>query len=46
MDTSEQEAFFVRKSGPFDNLALLKLWTESTPRAIYPTRKIGTLNEG
>jgi dienelactone hydrolase len=30
----------------FDNLTLLKLWTESTPQAIFPARKIGQLKEG
>lgn len=30
----------------FDNLTLLKFWTENTPQTIFPTRKIGFLREG
>lgn len=46
LDSSEQEAFFLRKIGPFDNLTLLKLWVEVTPKTIFPERKIGALREG
>ena len=30
----------------FSNLELLKMWCENTPRAIFPRRKIGRLQEG
>ena len=30
----------------FDNLTLLKLWCETTARAIFPKRKIGHLKKG
>jgi imidazolonepropionase-like amidohydrolase len=29
----------------FDNLTLLKVWTEANPEAIFPERKIGRLQE-
>jgi predicted amidohydrolase YtcJ len=32
--------------GAFDKLTLLKMWTETTPRVIFPKRKIGLLREG
>lgn len=31
---------------PNDNLALLKMWSETTPRTIFPNRKIGALSDG
>ncbi|HVQ36814.1 MAG TPA: amidohydrolase family protein [Pyrinomonadaceae bacterium] len=30
----------------FDNLTLLKIWTEDTPAEIFPARKIGHLKDG
>ena len=30
----------------FENLTLLKMWTETTAKTIFPQRKIGALNEG
>lgn len=30
----------------FDNLALLKIWCESTPQTIFPKRKLGQIKEG
>lgn len=30
----------------FDNLTLLKLWCEDTPKAIFPDRRIGRFREG
>jgi imidazolonepropionase-like amidohydrolase len=45
-DTSILEADHLLSLGIFDRLALLKLWTESTPRAIFPQRRIGFLREG
>jgi imidazolonepropionase-like amidohydrolase len=36
----------IEPLGAFDNLILLKMWTEATPRAIFPGRKIGRLGDG
>ncbi len=44
--TSVYEAEYLQTLGVFDNLALLKLWCETTPLAIFPKRKIGHLKEG
>jgi imidazolonepropionase-like amidohydrolase len=30
----------------FDNLTLLKMWAEATPKSIFPNRRIGALSEG
>lgn len=44
--TSVPELMNLRDLGVFDNLTLLKMWCEETPRAIFPGRKIGRLEEG
>ncbi|MCC6139623.1 MAG: hypothetical protein IT389_03285 [Nitrospira sp.] len=44
--TSFAEAWHLHELGIFDNLALLKLWCEQTPQAIFPGRRIGRLQEG
>ena len=44
--TVREEAENLRRLGVFDNLTLLKIWTEATPRAIFPSRKIGSLADG
>jgi hypothetical protein len=44
-DSSIIEAEYLQKLGVFDNLTLLKLWTETTAKTIFPQRKIGALNE-
>jgi imidazolonepropionase-like amidohydrolase len=36
----------VRRLGVFDDATLLKMLTETTPRAIFPSRKIGSLAAG
>jgi hypothetical protein len=36
----------ARRVGVWDNLGLLKLWSEATPRAIFPGRQIGALADG
>jgi imidazolonepropionase-like amidohydrolase len=46
MDTSVLEAEQLATLGVFDNLALLKMWSETTPRAIFPGRRIGSLADG
>jgi len=40
------EVNFLRETGVFSNLELLKMWSETTPRVIFPHRKIGALKEG
>jgi imidazolonepropionase-like amidohydrolase len=46
MDTSVLELEQLAALGVWDNLGLLKLWSEATPRAIYPGRRIGALADG
>gem|GEM_PF-195155 len=45
-DTSVGEAMYLHSLGVLDNLALLKLWSEVTPQAIFPERALGCLQEG
>ena len=45
-DTSVEEALYVREIGVLDSLAVLKMWVEATPATIFPTRRIGYLQEG
>ncbi len=45
-DTSKKEALLLHKLGVFTNLELLKMWSENSPKTIFPGRKIGTLEEG
>jgi amidohydrolase family protein len=45
-DSSLREFEYIQKLGVFDNLTLLKMWTETTPKTIFPKRKIGALKEG
>lgn len=44
--TAQAELLYLNSLGVFDNRTLLRLLTESTPRAIFPNRKIGELREG
>ncbi len=44
--TSLVEALNLQKLGAFDNRTLLKMWCETTARAIFPKRKIGLLRSG
>jgi hypothetical protein len=44
--TSVDEAMYLHKIGAFDNLTLLKYWSETTAHAIFPERHIGRLAEG
>lgn len=46
MDSSANEFKVLRELGVFDNLTMLKLWSETTPRTIFPNRKIGAFMEG
>ena len=45
-DSSVLEASHLQSLGVLDNLTVLKMWTEATPRAIFPNRRIGYLREG
>lgn len=45
-DTSVGEAFLLYELGIFTAEELLKMWCETTPRSIFPGRKIGRLEEG
>jgi imidazolonepropionase-like amidohydrolase len=45
-DTSVAEARHLASLGVYTNLEVLKLWTETTPRAIFPGRLIGKLEDG
>ena len=45
-DNSSREVSYVRELGVFTDMELLRLWSESTPRAIFPKRKVGCLEEG
>ncbi|HKH94667.1 MAG TPA: hypothetical protein VKA54_22865 [Gemmatimonadaceae bacterium] len=46
MDTSVLEFEQLATLGVWDNLGLLRMWSEATPRAIFPDRKIGSLADG
>jgi imidazolonepropionase-like amidohydrolase len=46
MDTSALEFEQLAALGVWDNLGLLKLWSEAAPRAIFPGRQIGALADG
>ncbi len=45
-DTSHGEIEYLRGLKVFDDLTLLKIWTETTPQTIFPDRKIGSLQDG
>ena len=45
-DTSVKEIEYLRGLKVFDDLTLLKMWTETTPQSIFPERKIGALDDG
>ena len=44
--TALREAMYLHAYDIFDDRTLLKLWAETTPRAIFPDRKIGSLQPG
>ena len=45
-DTSVREALYLATLGVLDHAALLRSWSETTPRAIFPDRQIGRLAPG
>jgi cyclophilin family peptidyl-prolyl cis-trans isomerase len=44
--TSAAEAFGLRGTGVYTDTTLLRMWSMATPRAIFPSRKIGALDSG
>ena len=40
------EIQFLKETDLFSNLDLLKMWSETTPKLIFPQRRIGALQEG
>ncbi|HEX2120910.1 MAG TPA: amidohydrolase family protein, partial [Thermoanaerobaculia bacterium] len=44
--TAQDEALFLHANKLAGNLALLRMWSENTPRTIFPHRKIGALRDG
>jgi imidazolonepropionase-like amidohydrolase len=45
-DDSVRETQYLLALGVLDPLSLLRLWSESTPRAIFPQRRVGCLEDG
>jgi imidazolonepropionase-like amidohydrolase len=45
-ETSVQEALYLQELGVFDPAELLRIWTETTARTIFPTRRLGRLEPG
>lgn len=46
MDTSVEEAMYLKSLNVFDNAELLKMWSVTAAQTIFPHRKIGHLREG
>jgi imidazolonepropionase-like amidohydrolase len=44
--TAATEAAALKRSGIFSNLELLRIWSVTTPQAIFPKRKLGVLEPG
>lgn len=44
--TSASEVFGLRPTRVFSDTALLRMWSMTTPRSIFPGRKIGSLDVG
>jgi hypothetical protein len=45
-DTSVGEVEYLRALGPYSDAELLEMWAVRTPRALFPNRRIGRLEEG
>ncbi len=45
-DDSANEIRYLATLGVFDSMSLLRLWSEATPRAIFPDRRVGCLDDG
>ena len=44
--TAREEVDALRALGVLDDAALLRAWAETTPRLIFPGRRIGRLEDG
>jgi imidazolonepropionase-like amidohydrolase len=44
--TSRSEALYLSDLGVFSNAELLRMWSMTTPRLIFPQRRIGALDDG
>lgn len=44
--TARDEALYLHEHQFVSNLTLLRMWSEDTPRTIFPKRKIGSLQDG
>jgi len=44
--SASQAAIYLLRLGAFDNVALLRAWSQTTPRVIFPGRHIGDFVEG
>lgn len=44
--TSRAEAVWLASLDDFDNAEVLRMWSETTPRAVFPGRRIGAFHEG
>lgn len=44
--TPVEYVLYISRLGVFNNLEMLKIWCEDTPRAIFPHRRIGHLRKG
>lgn len=45
-DDSYNEVHYLYGLGVFTDSTLIRLWSESTPRAIFPARRVGRLEDG
>jgi imidazolonepropionase-like amidohydrolase len=45
-DDSVAEVTYLATLGVFTPLQLLRMWSEATPRAIFPQRRVGCLDDG
>ncbi len=45
-EDADAEAFYLKRLGVFDDRALLQMWSLTTPRLIFPGRRIGQLDPG
>ncbi len=45
-DNSKAEVRYLRSLGVFSDTALVQLWSQETPRAIFPGRAVGRLDVG
>jgi imidazolonepropionase-like amidohydrolase len=44
--TSRSEALYLHDLGVFSNAELLRMWTETTTKVVFPQRRVGSLQDG